>query len=226
MQMADQDKTPGQIAFDAWIAHRIGEATHEEELLWGNQLTEDRSIWEASASAVWDQAVEACISAICEDCAEGKPISYGYTHKRLTLTKDVYEVNCPAETIHLLKRSHQSQTGTDVLCQAKSSTQGETVSREGALQLDLVAEAEKRESQPAWMEARKIIHLLVLHCNGHVDHFGSHCSQCKEATAIVAGLIAANTQGQIDEPGTGDEMTAASDGVCLTPTINQESDNG
>jgi hypothetical protein len=27
---------------------------------------------------------------------------------------------------------------------------------------------------------------------------------------------AANAQSQIDEPGTGDEMTAASDGVCLT----------
>ena len=72
------------------------------------------------------------------------------------------------------------------LCQANSTAVGETVSAPTEpLQSTALAEAEERESQPAWAEARKIIHPLILHCNGHVDYFGSHCSQCKEATARV-----------------------------------------
>jgi hypothetical protein len=95
-------------AFDGLTEEEVAGA--EEDM--PRMHTKAFDIAEDRMNAVWDQAVEACIKAICEDCAEGKPIGYGYTHKRLTLTKDVYEVNCPAETIHILKRS-QSEEDND-----------------------------------------------------------------------------------------------------------------
>jgi hypothetical protein len=148
----------------------------------------------------------------------------------------------------------------DLGCQASPGIKGDTVSREGALQSDIIAEAFDPE---LWVKADLSTHFHQMQVQGFLygnRHVVRDCM--KERDQIVwekatpeggdgfreseekqhfmdvycASLIAAeygrlrkaaNSQGQIDEPGTGDEMTAASDGVCLTPRkINQESDNG
>jgi hypothetical protein len=217
--MADMDKTIGQIAYEAASKY------DHDPIPWDDPVNKDLGYqvdWEAAASAVWDQAVEACADRIekLRDNTQQLKLHMGEMEAQEQRTLKA-GMGLFAFLLRSLKRS-QSQTGTDDLCQASPGIKGETVSA-APLQSGVSAEAEKRESQPAWMEARKIIHPLILHCNGHVDHFGSHCSQCKEATAIVARLIAANSQGQIEEPGTGDEMTAASAERSLTPN-NQDAD--
>jgi hypothetical protein len=97
------EKTLGQIAYEAsGLCDRI--RTPYKSLLPFSKCN-----WEASAQAVRNRTIEECINEICDSCAEGQPIGYGYTHKRLTLTKDNYEVPCPAEALHILKRASQSQ---------------------------------------------------------------------------------------------------------------------
>jgi DnaJ-domain-containing protein 1 len=52
------------------------------------------------------------------------------------------------------------------------------------------------------------------------------CGDGDEAMRIAKEALASLPERQLDEPGTGDEMTAASADASLTPIeINQESDN-
>jgi hypothetical protein len=101
---------------------------------------------EIAVDIVWDEAVEACEKITANwlesfrDLLEseddlGHRLESEYRAQADTL-------NDLLHALRSLKRS-QSQAGTDDLCQASPGIKGETVSREGALQLSLGAEAMK-----------------------------------------------------------------------------------
>lgn len=111
--MSDDSKTIGQIlreARNAWELHYTETGVYDPN--WREPCDE------ASASAVWDTAVEACISKMEEVIARAKHVDD---------TEGAWVLQGAVGKLEALKRS-QSQTGTDDVCQAKSSTQGETVS--------------------------------------------------------------------------------------------------
>jgi hypothetical protein len=116
----------------------------------------------------------------------------------------------------------------DLGCQAKSSTQGETVSAPAEpLQSGLGAETFEEwqslmrkainvQNGIASEEERQIVAESLLR---RLDREGFQ--------RITSFLQEASSQGSIQEAQRADTESAASDGVCLTPhKINQESDNG
>jgi len=149
------NKTIGYIAFESAFLHWLAEGkvdedtTTDPEKAWLEQDEMEcclkRVQWEAAASAVWDKAVEACIAQIKEygdgqNSSLEKAETEGKEGPTLVFTGAAMAAGAMIDRLRSLKRS-QSQMDTDDLCQAKSSTQGETVSREGALQATDGAEA-------------------------------------------------------------------------------------
>jgi hypothetical protein len=173
------------------------------------------------ASAVWDQAVEACISRLSR-LATVRAEKVGNSDAEWALQSAKF-------ALEELKRS-QSQTGTDDSCQAKSSAKGETVSA-APLQASLGAEAmrhlgtvlsffadlDEDDRCRAFTDALEFF-------NGH--HPESQIQGEPGFTWYICqrSPLGFNCRHQIEERS--DEVTAASAERSLTHKINQESDNG
>jgi len=204
-----EDMTPGELGSLIYNAIAIGFVSGKQQ--------------SAAASAVWDQAVEACISIVAEGVKWEPEEFYSDTHIKAS-NETAYLL---AKALRSLKRS-QSQTGTDDLCQAKSSTQGETVSA-APLQSGIIAGAIRDAS---WKPDQFHIYSdeagrIFVSADGQpiMDFTARIALELGEALVTLA----ASSQSEIEEPerSAGDTESAASAERSLTPhKINQESDNG
>jgi hypothetical protein len=211
--MAEQ-KTIGQIAEDAWAENvakiEAGEPT--------------APCWEAAASAVWDQAVEACIRKITEDVTiVGSPEFTGESLEALGRAIQRLRKQ-DVDRLRSLKRS--GKTDTDDLCQVSAGAKGDTVSAT-PLHPNACADAielfsDREAIMKRWDEWRKYIRQ-----GGDGDwprmEFESVLDEADELMFHFIALKAANSQSSIEERS--DTCSPASTEVSLTPS-NQEADNG
>jgi hypothetical protein len=212
MQMAE--KSIGQIGYEAYHAATLRHGTQSP---FHDRYEIIRDHWEAAASAVWDQAVEACISIVAEGVKWEPEEFYSDTHIKAS-NETAYLL---AKALRSLKRS-QSQTGTDDLCQAKSSTQGETVSAPAEpLQSTPFADAsevwkllasERRRSTPLADEPKMRVCGFVY----SDDDFAHITDPLWALDRLVRDWKAANSQSPIEEAHRADTESAASDGASLT----------
>lgn len=179
-------------------------------------------------NAVWDQAVEACIAQIKEygdgqNSSLEKAETEGKEGPTLVFTGATMAAGAMIDRLRSLKRS-QSQTDTDDLCQAKSSTQGETVSREGALQATDGAEAMDHLGEVLSFFANldegdrcRAFEKAVVFYNKHNPNSQIQGEPGFTWHICQQGPLGFNCRRQIEEPANaGDEMTAASAEVGLT----------
>jgi hypothetical protein len=109
MQMSDDSKTIGQIEWEARMEHyrKAGFSfTFPEE--WRLLVKDQKDAMEAGANAVWDQAVEACVSIVAEGVKWEPEEFYSDTHIKAS-NETAYLL---AKALRSLKRS-QSQTEED-----------------------------------------------------------------------------------------------------------------